>query len=58
MTMEEWVESRRDYLISYIRKLVPNLRTEDFDIDDLWEWAINDEYLYLLSIEEGVDHDE
>jgi hypothetical protein len=53
LSLQEWIEGRRVVIDTHILKVCENIGR--IDDDEREDWVINNEFLYTLAIEEGVD---
>ena len=53
LSIGEWIEGRRNVIDARIKMVCSNCTIADDE--DREDWVANDEYLYLLAIEEGMD---
>ncbi|MBC8146962.1 MAG: hypothetical protein H8E98_03120 [Bacteroidetes bacterium] len=53
ITLEQYIEENRLVFIDMIREYVPLNYT--IDDDEIREWILNDEVMYRMAIEDGVE---
>ena len=56
-TLEDYVEENKDWLWNYVHDAVPNYNEAWIDNEELENWVLNDENLYNMALEAGVDFD-